>query len=405
MMVFLRSIAGLLIACLLNIAPGLKPVLQLFTPLLPIVASLQTGAEKVPAVDEYIPMETLPVEEETGTEELDPGALTEERAWELLDRTNSALYYLRYYFADRGLLDEENVSYYTPAVDPDREYACASVVGVENQFDLVELLQDDYTYRFVQERFIRGLFYDEENMVYVMEGQWFEDWENGGLYLLDNWASGDVTLLEDTLQIAKTGVDTYKISAEMEYDLGRFYCDVICQDGVYKVAQCHEGTGQPDYRTAKTLLARFDKGNPWLLYHFSTDDLVNWDDTVTINVMEEMGGEQLVDAYAVQGIETEEDLRQALSQYYTEKMVAYYLEASYETGNRQYYHGDWFEENGKLHFMPNWGMGDPMTFYDTTQVKELGENRWEISASAEYELSSSCVVVYDEESGRYLIDQ
>ena len=212
-MVFLRSIAGLLIACLLNIAPGLKPVLQLFTPLLPIVASLQTGAEKVPSVEEYIPMETLPVEEETGTEELDPGALTEERAWELLERTNSALYYLRYYFADRGLLDEENVSYYTPAVDPDREYACASVVGVENQFDLVELLQDDYTYRFVQERFIRGLFYDEENMVYVMEGHWYEDWENGGLYLLDNWASGDVTLLEDTLQIAKTGVDTYKISA------------------------------------------------------------------------------------------------------------------------------------------------------------------------------------------------
>ena len=66
---------------------------------------------------------------------------------------------------------------------------------------------------------------------------------------------------------------------------------------------------------------------------------------------------------------------------------------------------DWFEENGKLYFMPNWGMGDPMTFYETTQVEELGENCWEISASAEYECSSSCVVVYDEESGRYLIDQ
>ena len=40
MLNIVRLIAGLLIACLLNVAPGLKPVLQFFTPLLPVVTTL-----------------------------------------------------------------------------------------------------------------------------------------------------------------------------------------------------------------------------------------------------------------------------------------------------------------------------------------------------------------------------
>ena len=400
MLVFSKIVSTLLAVLMLNVSPVFQDFLSFFEPLL-IIPMMEIGG-----VEEFIPTETTPAEEESETEEIPAAELTEERAWELLDRTYMALSRLKYYFNDRGLLDESVTYPYYSAVAPDVERTCVSILGVEDVYDLSMLLQDDFTYRYVQEHFMNGLRWDELNQVYIMEGHWFESYYQGGIYVMDYWEAGPDFLAEDTVQIAQTGDDTYKISAESEFDTLRFYCNVVCEDGVYKVSDSHIGTGEPDFATAKSLLLRAENGARWLVYHFAMDELTNWEDTLTVDVLDGYeGGSQMEDAYTVDGIDTWEDLEQALSIHFTDDAISYYRQESYTLGNRTVYNGEWFEENGTIYFLPNWGMGTLMTDYETVQVQALGENRWEITAQAEYETTSSCVVIYDEEAGAYLIDR
>lgn len=322
--------------------------------------------------------------------------LSQDQAWTLLNKANLLMHGLKYYMEDCGRIDYEN-RYNGPAIGTVGD--CVSVSDISNISDVFSLLSSEFTLRFLEERLNEMYWYRDE--ICMMESYWFED--GNRVYLMDG-ESHPLLLLEDTLHYWESEPGIYVVSAEQATYTGSVYCRLMAQeDGSYKVLDCHIGSGTPDSATARMLLRRYERANYYLLYHFAIDNQVRWDDTFAINVMPEDFDVQMVDTYALDGIYGWEEIENSLAPYYSESKTAQYGQESYTLGEIPIYKGDWFLHDGTAYAIPNWGMGVPMTYYDTIQVQEIGENRWQITADAEFDTSVECVVVW--EDGTYKVDQ
>lgn len=158
--------------------------------------------------------------------------LSEEVAWDLVQK--AYCFCLEDYFADDGLLDYSDVYVLRPSLEnPDFRVECPSVHGVDTRDDLYLMLARHFTDDCIQERFMRTSYYSQEIGGNVYGGSWFET--NGTIYFEPNWGAGVPMLFRDTMYVASTGNNTWRVSVNMEFSDEPFWIEVVLEDGTYKV--------------------------------------------------------------------------------------------------------------------------------------------------------------------------
>ena len=154
--------------------------------------------------------------------------LTEAEAFRLIDSCNTACTFLQYYFDEKGMLDEKD-TYEIPVFDGSYTETCYAIKGVYTREDLKKALSEDFTDKFIEDEFMKSMYFDDAAGLEIYKGIWIE--VDGRIYCIPNYGMGFYGMDRDTLSME-------------HFQPGRYR--VICNGGVPEP----EYYGQPDEITA-----------------------------------------------------------------------------------------------------------------------------------------------------------
>ena len=317
---------------------------------------------------EYLLWHTLFPEDYPLYTPYEPGPkLMYDEAWELLHKADMVNNNLIWYIQEIGKLNRSSTV--TLTIDG-KSQKLLSVKNVSNTDQLITLMRQDFTHRFIWERTMtaNGDWITQVSG-YLMAGNWIA--KNGKPYLM-NIAMSETGLAQRTgMTVEKKNDGTYRVRAPFDNgaDTGYFQCTVILENGIYKVADCrtvYSDETKMDTRDARVMLDRKCMDNYVLMYFFEAEGLLLKNRPFSVNMG--IGGDRfMMDTYPAEGIYTWSDLEAALKPYYPQSWIDSYkkLSVNYPDTGKVLHEGLWFEHNNRLYFAPINGIGGPYCMHHT----------------------------------------
>ncbi len=163
--------------------------------------------------------------------------LSESEAFELVDSCNNAYSWLKYYFGERGMLDESD-TYEIPVFDGSFTETCYSIDGIYTRDELREALSRDFTDSFIETEFMASKSFDDVSGLTIYKGNWIET--NGRIYLIPNYGLGFYGMDINTMSVEEIEPGKYKVlckgGAPDPSDYGDPYeFTIVYEDGAYKI--------------------------------------------------------------------------------------------------------------------------------------------------------------------------
>ena len=317
---------------------------------------------------EYLLWHTLFPEDYPLYTPYEPGPkLMYDEAWELLHKADMVNNNLIWYIQEIGKLNRSSTV--TLTIDG-KSQKLPSVKDVSSQDQLITLMRQDFTHRFIWERTIMeaGGWITQAN-AYLRVGNWVI--ENGKPYLMDIAFSETSLAQRAGMTVEKMEDGSYRVQAPFDNgdETGYFQCTILLENGTFKVADCrtaYSDTKKMDKRDARVMLHRACMDDDFLLYFFRTEGLLLKSKPLSINMG--LGGQTyMMDAYPAEGIYTWSDLETALKHYYPQSWIDRYKDISinYQDTGKVFHEGNWFEHNNRLYFAPPNGIGGPYCMHYT----------------------------------------
>lgn len=143
-----------------------------------------------------------------------------------------------------------------------------------------------------------------------------------------------------------------------------------------------------DEETAWNLVEIEHQASSEIYYTLSDDELLDDSDVYTFYLGD---GITAVDCLSAKGIDTEEDLKDYLSKYFTDEYIdrEFMKEYDYRIGLTErndfqsddegiVHGGNWFKANGTIYFEPNHGHGFEYMWRDTLDITEIHEGLYRV---------------------------
>ena len=121
----------------------------------------------------------------------------------------------------------------------------------------------------------------------------------------------------------------------------------------------------------------------FLLYHFESVGMA--DETKSYELF--TFNNYYVTCYAAKGIDTLSDLENYLLKYFSKEYAKNFMNEK---------QGHWFIENDVIYFEPNYAMGSNSMSTENIIIKDLGDNKYSITAETEWSGPRTIYVVYED---------